>query len=371
MKKLLFGLLLLCYGAQAQQTLFAIEIKGKWGYMNSEGKMMIPAQFDYADDFSEGMAVVAFRNQPCVINENGKRVIDTGSFQFISRFSEGFAAASDYNGQKYIINPKGDKTVTLPADIYEIRAFREGVAVVSKKIDEHETKFGRDIATLGYKFGYVNTKGEPVTDFVYDDADDAKNGIMRVKQGVLFGLLRTDGSVIIKPTYENIGIFTEGKAVVDVKAKFGYINTSGEIVIKPIFDYAYDFTEGVAGVYLKGKYGFIDASGAFQIPATFDLIKPFSEGKAAVLKENKWGFIDKSGNWVLRNVFDNAAVFSEGKCAVLVKRNWGFIDHQGALVIPADFDAVGAFHDGVADVVYRDINLYINTRGEILPKLSK
>src|SRR5688572_28147673 len=103
----------------AQQTLFTVEKKNKWGYMDAEGKMVLPATYDYADEFVNGLAVVAVRNQPCVIDAKGNRVIDTGSYQYISRFSEGLAAVTEYGGAKFYINTKGEKVITLSANIYE------------------------------------------------------------------------------------------------------------------------------------------------------------------------------------------------------------------------------------------------------------
>jgi hypothetical protein len=358
--------------AFAQTKLFPIETKNKWGYMNTEGKICIPAIYDFADDFTVlGTALVALRNQPCVINTKGKILIDTGIYQYIGIFSNGLASATTYKGEKYYIDTLGNRMINIPKEYYECRPFSDGVAIVSIKQDEQFKKFGYDLSTLGYKFAVINKSGAPVTEFIFDDADDFVNGRARVKQGTKFGLINTKGEWIIKPQFNNIGNFAQGLAVVDVNGKYGYIDTTGKIVIKPEFDYAYNFSEGLAGVWQKGKYGFINTNGELAIPAQFDMIKPFAEGKAPALKEGKWGFINHSGNWVLRNVFDNTGVFSEGKCAVLVKKSWGFIDAQGALIIPAEFDAVGSFNNGIADVVFRDMNLYINARGQLFPIIEK
>jgi hypothetical protein len=367
---LIFSLLFVSFQSIAQ-VLFPIEIKGKWGYMDTDGELVMPAIYDYADDFAGEYAVVAKKNQPCIINKSGKTIIDTGFYQFISPVSEGLAAVRDYANHKFYINMVGTKLITVNDSIYEVRKFKNGLAVVSTQIDIHETKFGRDISTLGYRFGYMDTTGKMVTGFIFDDADDMRDGIAKVRQGSTFGLINAKGEWIIQPTYTSIGYFNEGKATVEMAGKFGYINAKGVLIIPISFDYAYDFTQGLAGVWVGGKYGYINESGALMIPAIFDQIKPFAEGKAAILKDGKWGFIDQTGTLVLKNVFDNASVFSEGKCAVLLKRYWGFIDARGALIIPAEFDAVGSFENGVADVVYHDINIYINAQGTILPMLKK
>lgn len=372
MQKMIYCFLsLIPFFSLAQGKLYPVEMKNKWGYMNTEGKMMLPFEYDYADEFQEGLAVVAVKNMPCIINTSGTRIIDTGLFQFISPFNEGLAAAREFDGAQFYINTQGTKIISLPPYIYEARKFNNGVAVVSKKLDKHELKFGRDIATLDYRFGLMDKSGAMITDFIFEDADDMLGEVTRVRQRFTFGLVNARGEWVAKPIYANIGSFNEGKAVVDFNGKYGYINTQGKMVIKPTFPYAYSFSEGLAGVYIKNKYGFIDSSGTIKIPATYEQIKPFSEGLAAVMKDGKWGFINTSGEWVLRNVFDNVSVFSEGKCAVLVKKYWGFIDKQGNMAIPAEYDAVGSFYEGIADVVYRDINLYINQRGVLLPILKK
>jgi hypothetical protein len=330
MKNSLIVALVLVSFQSIAQVLFPIEIKGKWGYMNTDGEVVLAAVYDYADDFAGEYAVVAKGNQPCIINKKGKAVIDTGMYQFISPVSEGLAAVVDYTKHKFYINMNGKKVITLPDSIYEVRKFKNGLAVVSKQVDIHELKFGRDIVTLGYVFGYMDTTGKMATGFIFDDADEMRNGIAKVRQGALFGLINAKGEWLLQPTYKSIGNFNEEKATVETDGKFGYINMKGEVIIPVQFEYAYDFTEGLAGIWSGGKYGYINETGTITIPATFEQIKPFSEGKAAILKDGTWGFIDKTGTLVLKNVFDNASVFSEGKCAVLLKRYWGFIDTRNS-----------------------------------------
>lgn len=361
---------LFAFQSFAQTKLYPIEIKGKWGYMDVNGKMQIPAQFDYADEFNEGFAVVALKRLPCVIDEKANRVIDTGLYQNIGRVSEGLAAATDYQWKRFYLNTKGEVAITLSAEVYEARPFFNGVAVVSKATDFHEQKFGHDIATFGYLFGFIDKSGKMLTEFVYDDADDMRAGVARVRKGTKLGLVNPQGQEIVKPAYSDIGVFNEGKAVVGQNGIYGFINDKGEEIIKPQFQFAYAFNNGMAGVWLKDKYGYIDETGTLKVAAQFDAVKPFSEGKAAVLKEGKWGFIDKNGTWVIRNVFDEAGIFSEGLCAVLYKRKWGYIDATGATKIPMELDAAGAFKNGIADILYHNLNLYIDRSGQFLPILK-
>ena len=44
--------------AHALSYRYPIRIDGKWGYMDSEGRIVITPRFDFASHFSEGLALV-------------------------------------------------------------------------------------------------------------------------------------------------------------------------------------------------------------------------------------------------------------------------------------------------------------------------
>ncbi|MFI5222517.1 MAG: WG repeat-containing protein [Bacteroidia bacterium] len=373
MKNVVFSLFfLLSVSVSAQIHLFPVEIKGKSGYMDQMGKMVIPATYDLAEDFKEGLAVVALSNMPCVINEKNERVVDTGIFQFIGNYSEGIFPARDFHHQTFYINSKGEKIISLSDSIYEARSFHNGLACISKQVEDHTFKFNRDIVTLGYRFGFIDKTGKLAISFIYEDADDFENGVTRVKLKNKFGLINTKGETILNAEFGNIGKFYEEKAWFEKNGKYGYLGLNGKIIIEPKFDYAFDFSDGLAGVWdaATKKFGYINEKGEVKIKIEFDRVHPFSEGKAAVLTNGKWGFINKEGKMIIMNNFDNAGMFEEGMCAVLVKRKWGFINDSGRLAVPADFDAVGSFTNGVADVVYHGVKLYVDKNGNVLPKLK-
>lgn len=370
--KLLFiALLFTTVFVQAQSVgLFPVQIKNKWGYTNAQGKLAIAANYDYAEYFYEGRAVVAINNQPCVINANNQIVVDTGLYSQISRFSEGLAKATTYKGVQMFIDANGNKVFTLDASFYDARLFKNGLSSVAKKVDLHEMKFNNDIVNLGYKFGFINKQGIEVIPCTLDDADDFDNGLARYREGTKFGLMDTNGNVVVKPMYGVMGRFCEDVAIVSVDGKFGFIGKSGAELIKPTYQYAYDFSEGLAGVRTENKFGYINRTGQMIIAAQYEAIRPFSGGLAAVKLNGKWGFINEKGKLVLRHVFDDATLFVDGRCPVMVKRKWGFIDETGMLVIPAEFDAVGTFNDGVAEVMIGQVNVFVNKAGMVLPQLK-
>jgi WG repeat protein len=59
----------------------AVRIKEKWGYINELGKMIIPAQFDWAASFSEGLAFVKLKlhGEGYFIDTHGKIIFSTAA----------------------------------------------------------------------------------------------------------------------------------------------------------------------------------------------------------------------------------------------------------------------------------------------------
>lgn len=368
---LFFALWLLTINLNAQ-LLFPVEKKGKWGYMNEQGQMLIDFKYDLAQNFNQGYASVALGNMPCLIDVQENRVIDTGIYQFIGTFSEGLVPVMDYKFKRYYLNAQGKVVLTLPKEIYDARSFYKGLARVGKKVDIVQQKFGFDISNLGYKFAYMRKDGSMATEFIYDDGEDftGENNLCIFLQGTKFGLIDSTGKEILPATYQLISDFSDGLALVNAMGKFGYIDTEGKLVIDALFEYAYPFNEGLAAAEKEGKVGFIDKTGQWVIAPQFDKVMPFAEGRAGVFTMGKWGFIDSKGNFIYQPQFESVGYFNEGVCPVKLKGKWGALDKQGKILVPFEFENVSIFENGIAEVIYKDLNLYVNTRGELLPKLK-
>jgi hypothetical protein len=372
-KIILIVLFLIIGTLRLSAQLRAIEVKGKFGYIDNKGELVIPAMYDIALPYNEGHAVVALNLMPCLINEQNQRVIDTGLYRQIGTYSEGLCMVESYKNEKLYINSKNEVVIKLPKWVYEARPFNNGIAVVSKEVLHQENKFGREINTVQYRFGYMNRVGDMLSDLIYDDCSDFADGYSRAILKGKFGLLDQELKTIIPFKYTQISAISEQKIVVNDNGKFGvYVPALGKWLVKCNYRLVLDYNDGMAAfIDSKNKYGFLNADGKVAIKPQYINVKPFSEGKAGVLIEGKWGFINKQNELVIRPLFDNVAFFSEGLCPVQVKRRWGYINSSGKIAIAADYDITGAFLNGIAPVVYQDIAVYLNKRGEIVPKLRK
>jgi len=103
----------------------------KKGFIDRNGKIIVPAQFDSADSFSEGLALVATTSQGMgFIDRRGKWAIPP-HFDLAESFSEGLAKIKDRRtpGRFGFIDQTG--TIVIPCQFQTAGFFTEGLALVS------------------------------------------------------------------------------------------------------------------------------------------------------------------------------------------------------------------------------------------------
>jgi len=287
--------------------------RGKHGYINREGKMVIKPMYNGAEggsDFSDGLLGFEDNKQnTCFMNTHGRIVIKT-------KFSAG--------------------------------SFSEGLAEI--------------------KSGFINKEGRIVIDIEFEEAGSFCEGLARIKMYDEWGYINREGRFVIKPQFEKAYSFFEGLAVIKKNGKYGYINKEGKIVIEPRFDYAGNFSEGLACVKINDKCEFINKEGKTIIKLQFDRAEPFSEGLACVWKKEKpassysiifgkkyansdiikYGFINREGKIVIEPRFDYAGNFSEGLACVEINDKHGYINKKGEFIIEPQFDNTFSFSEGLA-----------------------
>ena len=72
-------------------TLFPFQQNEKWGYISQAGEIVVPAKFDSAGFFSEGMAHVRIGQRSGFINSSGTLSVKP-RFDDAYKFSDGMAA---------------------------------------------------------------------------------------------------------------------------------------------------------------------------------------------------------------------------------------------------------------------------------------
>lgn len=230
----------------------------KWGYLNTEGKLAIPAKYDHVTDFNGGFAPVKSGSTFLVINTKGDEIPVDGSVTDLKGFSESMAPFRAADKKFGFINESGK--VVIPAQFESVGYFKDGLSWAK---------------TADRKLGYINPKGEWVIKPQFDVGKNFgdESGLARIKSGDKWGYVSKSGEVTYLKDTDIYEDFFNGLARGRKNEKFGYLNSKGEWVIQPQFDGSRDFKNGYAAVKKGEKWGVIDTSGKWVIEPTYDAIK--------------------------------------------------------------------------------------------------
>jgi len=331
-----------------ESELFSFFSGGKVGYIDVQGRVIIPPTWTSAGKFSDGLARIrSEQGKWGFIDTQGKIVIPP-TFEQVLDFHDGKAGAKENNLWGLV-----DKT---------------GKWVVS-----------------------------PTYQRIYSYSENSWNFRSDKKK---MGLIDPSGKVIIMAKYDHISPFKQGWAIAKQNGNWFFVDRKGSVVFDPVGDIAWEFSEGVTPIRRvvgkRGKrsihrWGYIDRAGKIVIPPKFVRARSFSNGLAAVEPDPKlgfkWGYIDKSGKIRIPPKWKITNSFSENLAVVQVADKYGYIDRRGKIVIPTQFDWATDFENGLAQVEFHtcsekdreprskrclrnrvDTVGYINKRGEFVLK---
>ena len=350
-----------------------VRVGGKWGYIDLAGNVAIEPLYAMALPFAEGFACVGIRVGDALrmqyLDLNGRSAF-AQSFRWASQFSEGLAAVfdDDYGLFGFI---GADGKYAIPPRFRAARSFSNGLAPV---------------VLDGNQAGYIDKTGEfairipsPVVS-VYSLGDFVDD----------LALMKADPC-----SYE------EG---------WTYINRDGHRV--------WDAREGKVGDprwpllirawtgetwWRNGKFGFVTVEGDVAIPFRYALATHFTGAYAVVAPEansSQFNLIDGNGNvlWrdphifilsgslvatggheqvrlgnLCRQQFDRGRGYSmvlpflgQERLVVMQHARWGFVDVNGNTVIHPQYTAARPFSEGRAAVRVADKWGFIDLHGKMV-----
>ena len=212
----------------------------KYGYMK-DGKMVVKATYDYASEFSEGLARVGKNGKYGFVNEKGKIVVPI-KYTAASNFNYGLAVVKTADSQSFFIDKTGKP---FNENTYQdAKSFSEGLAAVQ---DQY------------FKYGFVDAQGEMIIPHEYSVVSWFREGIAAVGRSeggkTLYTYIRKDGNKLTDFEFEEAKDFQGGVGRVRKDGKFGLIDKFGSPITAYEFDYIYEFNEE-EGLALAKKNGF-------------------------------------------------------------------------------------------------------------------
>jgi hypothetical protein len=163
----------------------------KYGYIDMTGKTVIPLIYDWAMDFSEGLAAVRIEGKSGFIDKNGEEALPF-IYDNVNSFSGGLAAVS-MDGKWGYIDITGDFVIPLMYD--GAQPFFNGLAVVHVTFNPAH----------GTKCGIIDKDGNTVVPVEYDWIwFNAMGGFYQTSKDSKQGLLDISGNVILECIYDII-----------------------------------------------------------------------------------------------------------------------------------------------------------------------
>ncbi len=368
------------YSKAPPKGLTLIIAANKYGFQNVSGTTVIPCIYEYAENFSDNLALVKNYRQEKFIDINGElhqEYKDDGTMRHDWGNTHTKQPIKIETWECAYINEKGEVKLKIPYS--NAFSFSGGIAKV-ENVDKYNfidttcnlistwKEYSSDYVavTNAGKFGYVDKNNKQVIDYKFDYAYDFKNNRAIVR----IGDSKTGKYAVINKTgkqisefYSLIKDFQQGVAIVKNDNKYAIIDTTGKL-ISTWYDQINEFDDKKAIVKLNDRYAFIDNNGKL-ICKLYQNVYPYQENRAKILNNNRWGFIDETGKLVVETIYEGAWNYSNGIAKVKKDGKYGFINLEGNL-ITALYDRLYSFSEGFAVVVNAGKYGFINQSGELI-----
>lgn len=327
------------------EGLAAVKLKGKWGYINTKGNLIIRPTYDEAENFYKGMAWIKKNKLWGLIDYNNKYLIEPT-----------FEKIEDYNKDGWNWNYA---TVVIDSK-YGYIDKKNGKYLIEPIYDElRDMGAGKFIVLKESKEGFIDLKSHICIEPKYNNLQfiDSDDIIIADLKGQ-YGLLNCYGETVVEHKYSEIKYSETNMPLrIKYKNKYGFIDKHGREIVAPKYEDAYGFKEGLAAVKLNGKWGFINAYGKLVIPHSYISIVnfSFSDGLISVEFDNrKYGCIDRNGNIVIepkyaplflehRNKYIKAQLYENRYSS----KNYGIIDRKGNIIVPFEYDDLYIFTNSI------------------------
>ena len=363
--------------------LCAVKNNGKWGQIDSNGKVVIPLQYDGIGRFEDGLCAVKIKDKWGFIDKTNTLVIKA-IYENVCGFKDKCCQVMK-NGKWGLINTRGELLFPyIKGDADYVSTPHDGLILMY----EEKKMMDGQITESYYWFIDVNgnvkipkIKSNYISDFseglsIISISDNSKR-----KEGYI----DKTGNILIPCQFDSANSFHEGLAIVAKKIgennKYGVINKEGKLIVPFLYDSMDDYENGFARVSIKSNNkwmnGLIDTNGKEVIPCCFEGDRneyssySFSENIGYGKSNDTLTFFNNKGENIFSIKAEFAGRFHGGLCSININNKYGFIDTTGKIVIPCIYDFAGSFSNGLCLVILDGKGMIINKSGDIAFSLPK
>ncbi len=233
---------------------FIAEINGKKGIIDLKNNILIPFEYDYIYDYIN--ILIPLFPKLYVVEKNGKRGIINQKNEIIIPI--------EYDD----ISELGNKTLCADNNIIDYKN-----KIINSDFSHIETLCFLSAneeplfpALKNDKMGFIDQYGNIKIDFEYEDCDWFFEGYAEVsKDGINYGLINTNGELVLPYEYDDRYFLKHpdnGWFIISKNNKYGIVDKNNNKIIEFLFDelnYFYDMK--LLEAKIGNKWGFIDLQG--------------------------------------------------------------------------------------------------------------
>jgi hypothetical protein len=280
-----------------------------FGFLNLCGDESIPCQYDKAEPFNDGKALVK-------------------KFDW------------------YYVDVYGNESEALE-NVTEARSLKFGISIAKFKNGK--------VALIDNNF---DVSKKPISD-LFDGIEPFNGELYKVRNGKLYGLIKIDGTLKIDVAYDNLNPAAESAKwmIIEQNKKVGLMDTDGNIKIKPNYEYINSFSVDPS-IAPNLTLGFAKDEAGVRLVDFKDLrtskvytsISEFNKYGLAIIRDGKnSGYINTDLKVVIEPIYKTLGNFNQYGLASACKdiapnvTKCGYIKFDGSELIPLQYDEVSNF----------------------------
>lgn len=191
------------------------EKSNKYGAMKTTGEVIIENIYDDLKETEDGIYIAKRGEQYGIINDQNETKVDFIYTKINYNKTADLYTAEDAEFNTSVIGGDGAFEAKVKGILSEVNDEKGYIKIkVNGEYKYYNFKFeekeAKDLFTTNTlylskkegKYGYVNSKGEVVVDYTYDDGTEQNEaGYVSVKKNGKWGSIDSNGKVVLEPTY--------------------------------------------------------------------------------------------------------------------------------------------------------------------------
>ncbi|MEN0048650.1 MAG: WG repeat-containing protein [Bacteroidota bacterium] len=314
----------------------------KYGLMDTSGKVVLPIKYDHLNLCSNQPTFTASLNEKGgIINKKGEVILPM-EYDLSGKVSLPFFQLK--STESYIIIKRDNKYGYVSRDGKQLIEPRFGKA---EPFDQSDLAVVGKKSSKGWRYGFINRKGEVVGTMQYSDIPVGfkDQSLVPVKLRGKYGYLDKEGILRIRNHFAYAYPFrSTGYAKVQAIKAYAIIDQNGEYVVKPDYGDVKEFRNDKVTFYRKESrssvksWGVINNKGNMITPPIYSSLYYYNDANVIIYKNGGEGIMSIEGERITEPIYNNIEYFSEGDCFIVGKGGkYGLIDRKGKQIVPFKF----------------------------------